>query len=195
MTEQFKKAYAATMKNEGGYANDPDDRGGETWRGIARKFWGSWPGWKIIDQIKLTKPASLNTALTANTALADMVVEFYKQNFWDPLKLDQIECAQTGLQLFDISVNSGTTRGAKMLQEAVNHFRANNPIAVDGMVGPGTLAAANSIGHQQLYDQINVLRAAFYEAIIARDPSQAKFRKSWFSRIKPFNPQDDAQKA
>lgn len=195
MTEQFKKAYAVTMKNEGGYANDPDDRGGETWRGIARKFWGSWPGWKIIDQIKQTKAPSLNTALAANTQLAGMVLEFYKKNFWDPLKLDQIECAQTGLQLFDISVNSGTSLGAKMLQEAVNHFRADNPIVVDGKVGPGTLTAANSIGHQQLYEKINVLRAAFYEAIIARDSSQAKFRKSWFSRIKPFEPGNEPQQA
>ncbi|GGH18014.1 glycoside hydrolase family 108 protein [Mucilaginibacter phyllosphaerae] len=195
MTAQFEATYAITMKNEGGYANNPNDRGGETWRGIARNFWGSWPGWKIVDQIKQTNPASLNAALAANTQLESLVLVFYKQNFWNPLRLDQIVCAQIANQLFDISVNSGTARGAKMLQQAINQFRGNNPIAVDGQVGPATLAAANSIGHQQLYNQINVLRAAFYNSIIQNNPSQAQFRNSWFSRIKPFVPESGATQA
>lgn len=78
MTEKFKLAYAATMKNEGGYANNPHDRGGETWRGIARNFWGSWPGWKTVDEIKSQKPTSLNLALQKSEALDDLVLKFYK---------------------------------------------------------------------------------------------------------------------
>jgi lysozyme family protein len=191
MTEKFKNAYQATMKNEGGYANDPNDHGGETWRGIARNFWGSWAGWKIVDGIKSQKPASLNAALSASAPLAGLVLDFYKQNFWDPLKLDLVDSNQISLQLFDISVNAGTARGAKMLQGAVNHFRAGNPIAVDGKIGPATIGAANAIGHEALYNQINTLRAAFYEDIIRRDPTQERFRKSWFSRIGVFKAGND----
>ena len=35
---EFETAYYLTNKIEGGYANDQDDKGGETYRGIARNF-------------------------------------------------------------------------------------------------------------------------------------------------------------
>jgi lysozyme family protein len=48
----FKTAYALTMGHEGIYSNNPKDRGGETYKGIARKFHPSWEGWKAIDRMK-----------------------------------------------------------------------------------------------------------------------------------------------
>lgn len=32
----FKKAFVEVIKNEGGYVNDPDDPGGEIYKGVAR---------------------------------------------------------------------------------------------------------------------------------------------------------------
>jgi lysozyme family protein len=44
-------SFEDTMKHveemEGGWANNPADSGGETFRGIARNFHKSWPGWAI----------------------------------------------------------------------------------------------------------------------------------------------------
>ena len=37
------------MKHEGGYVFDPDDSGGETYKGVARKFHSKWEGWSKID--------------------------------------------------------------------------------------------------------------------------------------------------
>ncbi len=48
----FDIAYRLTMKHEGGYANNKADRGGETYRGIARKFWSGWIGWPLVDDAK-----------------------------------------------------------------------------------------------------------------------------------------------
>jgi lysozyme family protein len=42
-------AYESTMKAEGGYVNNPQDPGGETYKGIARKFNSKWDGWIAID--------------------------------------------------------------------------------------------------------------------------------------------------
>ena len=36
----FHIGHSVTMGNEGGYANNPADRGGETWMGISRKIGG-----------------------------------------------------------------------------------------------------------------------------------------------------------
>ena len=182
----FNQAYAITMNNEGGYANDPNDHGGETWRGIARNFWPSWQGWSIVDNIKSQAPPSLNRALGANTQLEQLVLGFYKAEFWDCLSLSLLDNQQIADQLFDVSVNMGTGTAAKMLQEAINTYR-NNSLTVDEKVGPLTITAANKLDAESLYNSINSLRKERYEGIIADNPSQAVFRNSWFSRIKPFN--------
>ncbi len=186
----FHIGHSVTMGNEGGYANNPADRGGETWMGISRNNWRTWQGWAIVDRIKAEKPASLNHALAGDEELNKLVLEFYKNNFWDCLKLDDVECQHVGNNLYDAAVNNGTGAGAKFLQKAVNAF-TNDSLKVDGSIGPKTIAAANSLDKKGLYDKINELRRQKYEAIIAKDSSQAQFKHSWFSRIKPYPEVDD----
>src|ERR1700755_118485 len=105
----FLPAFNITMENEGGYANNPNDSGGETWRGIARNYWPKWSGWPIVDQIVATNPPDLNQALFADASLNTMVEEFCQQNFWDTESLSDINCQQTANQLFDIAVNMGNS--------------------------------------------------------------------------------------
>ena len=40
----FDEAFALTMKSEGGYANNPNDTGGETYKGVSRKNHPKWNG-------------------------------------------------------------------------------------------------------------------------------------------------------
>jgi lysozyme family protein len=35
----FKQAYQLVLQNEGGYVNDPNDPGGETYKGVARNIY------------------------------------------------------------------------------------------------------------------------------------------------------------
>ena len=58
---KFSEAEKITCKNEGGYANNPSDNGGETYAGIARKFWPNWSGWAKIDAIKKQYGTNANT--------------------------------------------------------------------------------------------------------------------------------------
>lgn len=183
----FQPAYNITMGNEGGYANNPHDSGGETWCGVARNFWPKWSGWAIVDQIKATNPPNLNQALRANATLTTQVEQFYQQNFWNPVGLTSINCQQTANQLFDIAVNMGTGTACRMLQQAINTLKPG-AVAVDGSVGPMTIAAANGQQAEALYNALCSVRKQRYEAIIAANPSQAIFQKSWFSRITPWNP-------
>jgi lysozyme family protein len=182
---QFSIAFQITMGNEGGYSDNPNDHGGETWKGIARNFWPNWPGWVIVDQIKGTNPANLNQALGANAQLQSEVLAFYKQNYWDTESLDSINDQQTGNQLFDTAVNMGTGIASRFLQQAINTLKPG-AVTVDGQVGPLTIQAANALPAEQLYGAICNLRKQRYEQIIAANPSQAIFEKSWFSRITPY---------
>lgn len=46
----FKTAYDITSGLEGGYVNDTNDLGQETYKGISRRFWPHWDGWQHIDR-------------------------------------------------------------------------------------------------------------------------------------------------
>ena len=48
----FTPAFTLSKINEGGWVNDPNDIGGETYRGISRKFNPKWNGWSVIDEMK-----------------------------------------------------------------------------------------------------------------------------------------------
>ena len=52
----YKEAIKKTLKYEGGYVNDKDDRGGETYRGVSRRYHPNWSGWKIVDEYKQMQP-------------------------------------------------------------------------------------------------------------------------------------------
>jgi len=51
----FLTAYEVTMQAEGGYVNDPQDPGGETYKGVARSRNPKWPGWVDIELLKNQK--------------------------------------------------------------------------------------------------------------------------------------------
>jgi lysozyme family protein len=114
-------AHKEVMKVEGGYANDPIDNGGETWRGIARKFHPSWLGWRIIDKVKKANPgfttALLNRLLGADKELERLELAFYKVEFWDMIKGDQINDQATATMIYDNAVNVGITPAIRMAQQ------------------------------------------------------------------------------
>lgn len=182
----FLTAFNITMANEGGYSNNPNDHGGETYAGIASNYWPKWQGWPIVHEVLAQKPANLNAALRANSQLQSFVQAFYKANFWDVMSLDALTLQQSANQLFDTGVNMGSGIAAKFLQEAVNAVKPNT-LTVDGQVGRLTIAAANALTDEALYNQICALRRERYMAIIAANPSQAVFEKGWLARITPFD--------
>ena len=72
----FLQAYERMIVNEGGYVlhTVKNDRGGQTYAGIARNAWPEWAGWAYID--------------AGDTPPAEMVRGFYRSNFWTPLRLE-----------------------------------------------------------------------------------------------------------
>lgn len=137
----FDAAFAATMKNEGGYANVQGDKGGETYMGISRVFWPTWAGWVIVDDWR----AGRINALAAEATLAGHVSFFYRVQFWDRFIGDSVaEVSEAvAMELFDTSVNMGVHKAVCFLQTALNmqnRFAATYPdLPVDGKMGKATL--------------------------------------------------------
>lgn len=182
----YKIAEQKTGKNEGLYANNPADTGGETWAGISRNNWPSWVGWKKIDSIKSNYGKSatiINKYGKSDTVLSDLVSNFYKSNFWDVLRLDVISDQQLAETVYDFGVNSGTGRAAKFLQQAANDTGLTN-LVIDGAIGVKSIAAINALSPQNVHANYNRRRKAFYESIATG--SQKQFLKSWLSRLKDY---------
>ena len=49
----FNLSIPKILKHEGGYVDNPNDIGKETYGGISRKYNPNWEGWKFIDDWKL----------------------------------------------------------------------------------------------------------------------------------------------
>jgi lysozyme family protein len=113
----FKKAYDLTSVYEGGYANDRADRGGETWKGIARNMHPSWEGWSVIDELK--KDSRFPAILRSNESLEAMVQAFYKKIFWDAIRGDEIIFQEIANTIYDDAVNTGIASAIKKAQNVV----------------------------------------------------------------------------
>lgn len=167
------------IKREGGYVNDPTDRGGETMYGItktiARDF--GYTG-AMID-------------LPYHTAFL-----IYEQRYWTPLKLSNVcKLSETlTVQLFDFAVNSGVLSTGKALQKALNVLNKCQTLyadlEVDGITGSRTITALNCYAAARKNDGLNILvgavrgqRISFCIDIAANDESQEKFTYGWLHRV------------
>lgn len=113
----FEKAFAKIIKAEGGYVNNPNDRGGETYMGITRKNYPKLKMWATIDKLKnILSKRDLNSKLSKDEDIQKEVKEVYKKNYWTPLKLDLINSQRVANEFFDISVNCGTKAAIKSMQ-------------------------------------------------------------------------------
>jgi len=177
MTDSFLKAYRYTEKYEGGYAFDKLDKGGETYKGIARKYWKSWQGWKILDDDSLLLQDKAKE-------LEPMVQRFYYDNFWTPIRGEMISKIDEALAIYiyDTAVNSGVDRASKMLQKALILVGAY--VGVDGIIGKDTLRVLRNVDTTQLLKNLKTDRENFYENIVKRDPSQTRFLNGWRRRAR-----------
>ena len=184
----FEKALKHMLEFEGGYANDPADSGGETFKGISRRNWPQWAGWELIDKAKadgFRTAKKINAAFADNSGMRDLVAEFYRANFWEPWERHGLPGRLTE-KLFDTAVNMGVSRAAKLLQTAINNMDPTIKLAVDGVIGPqtkGTVAAICLAAREApLLAAYAKAQANHYRAIVKAKPSQAKFLKGWLRR-------------
>ena len=155
MKTTFNEIIEDVLKHEGGYVNDPHDRGGETNFGIAKRFYPS------VDIKNLTK---------------EQAKKIYHQDYWRPAKCDEVPSHLRHIY-FDMCVNFGRGGAVKVLQRAAN-AKNRDKIEVDGGMGPATLKAIQKIS----LDRVRAYRVKYYADLVTKKPKQDKFYFGWFKR-------------
>jgi lysozyme family protein len=185
----FVDAYSITMHHEGGYVNDPDDVGGETYKGIARRYNPDWEGWGIVDMEKSKE--DFPKCLEFDESLQRSVKTFYKQRYFDPFVGDEMP-RDLALEMFDTAVNMGVGRAVKFLQISLNILNRNQKLykdmVVDSSYGPTTndrlKAYLTKDGDTRvLVKMLNILQGAHYIEYMNKSPKQEKFARGWFKRV------------
>lgn len=186
---EFEPAVEKVLVHEGGYANIKADRGGETYKGIARKFHPKWPGWKLIDQAK--EASGFPKSLNKNTSLHRHVKTLYRQQYWAPINGDKIPNQEIAEELFDTGVNMGIRRSAKFLQSSINLLNRNEAmqadLLVDGNIGQKTITALKKTlqtdsSNRYVVLLLNLFQGMRYINILQANPSQEIFTRGWLKR-------------
>lgn len=185
----FITAINITLAHEGGYVDDPDDRGGETVCGISRKAHPDWEGWKEVESIKdrmVAYKEFLNNFF--NHALGkSMIYGLYKEEYWDKLRCNDIDEQLLANELFDIAVNMGVKRAASYLQRGINLINYDKTqITEDGDAGPLTIQALLDIPQTKISSLLKLIvlfKGNHYINIVKKTRSQGKFLRGWLKRV------------
>lgn len=170
---QFQVALEKVLKNEGGYVNDPQDSGGETYKGIARSRNSKWEGWIRIDICK--RQSGFPANLDRDEVLQQQIANFYETNYWDAISADGIVNQQVAETIFDFGVNAGVKISAMLAQQVVE-------ATADGVIGPKTLDKINAFDADHFLAAFTVLKIARYVSIVKRRPESRKYFYGWVCR-------------
>lgn len=120
----FKEAFEKVVFNEGGYVNDPDDAGGETYMGISRKAHPNAIIWKHIDKItaKYKTAKTITKYLKQNKELTREIEAIYKSDYWAKLNLDKEKSQRLANQIFDSAVNCGVSATLNRINRVKNEM-------------------------------------------------------------------------
>lgn len=160
------------LKWEGGFVNDPKDRGGATNMGVTLNTWKSVGYDKNGDKKIDVKDLKL-------LSKEDVVKKVLKPYYWDKWRADEINNQSIANILVDWVYTSGKY-GITKVQAMLN-------LKPDGVVGNKTLSAINDYPNQrQLFQRIKNERLAFIDRIVKNNPSQRRFMKGWKNRVNSF---------
>lgn len=187
----FHEALQHLLTKEGGYVNDPDDLGGETFAGISRKYYPKWEGWQIIDSLKedyQTDSIHFKDHLTSNN-IYNYVISFYKNNFWDVLQLAKINNKKISMKIFEMSVNLGIPRSVSIVQSCLNIMNNDiyDQIKVDNIIGPLTINLINEVSKKNktslLLKLLTIQQGYIYMKLVQNNPTQKVNLEGWINRL------------
>ncbi|RDC74337.1 peptidoglycan-binding protein [Rhodovulum sp. 12E13] len=172
------------VAREGGYVNDPDDPGGATKYGVTIH---TMRGLGMdLDGDGRVSPADVKR-LSRNQA-----VEIFLEHYYARPRISSLpEALQPSV--FDMYVNAGAN-AVSILQRLLCEM--GEEVAVDGVIGPQTIAAAKAAAAKapdHIADAYGIARRNYYYDLADRRPRSRKFARrrdggkgGWIARAEEF---------
>lgn len=161
----FARVFAHVLGVEGGYSEDPYDPGGPTNLGITLAEFARWR--------KVALGSENFSALKAELRQLsrEEAQSIYRANYWDAACCSLLPAGIAAFH-FDCAVNQGVGAASRMLQQAVS-------VAVDGAIGPITIAAARSASAATVLSRYADARRSHYRSL----STFWRFGRGWLSRV------------
>lgn len=158
MEGNFPRCLAVTLIHEGGWVDHKDDPGGATMMGVTlARFQQHVGGYASKADLR---------------AITDDQLQAIYRTYWAEVRGDDLP-AGMDLVAFDAAVNSGASRGARWLQEALG-------VSADGKVGPNTVRAARmATSVSAVIDRACDRRMSFLKGL----KTWPTFGRGWASRV------------
>lgn len=162
MSPAFLAAWKKSVDSfEGGFVNNPLDRGGATYHGVTQRTY---------DAFRKTVGKPLQS-VELMSDLEERVI--YHDDYWLPINGDALP-EPLSHAVFDMAINSGVYNAKLTLQSAVR-------VQQDSVIGPQTVAACKAMPNVLL--AFLEKRAAFIRDIVQERPSQVAFLLGWIKRL------------
>lgn len=158
----FDEAFARLIGHEGGLSLDPRDRG--NWTG----------GRRDVGELRGTKfgiSAAAFPTLDIKSLTLDAARAIYREKYWGPACCDMLPEALR-YPVFDLAVNSGPGRAARLLQRAVGAEE-------DGSIGPQTLMSVHNMPVDRILRRLDAHRLL----LMAGDPTWPAHGRGWVIRV------------
>ncbi len=169
---------------EGGYVNDPDDPGGATNYGVTI-------GTMRALGLDLDRDGDVD-ADDVRRLTIEQAVDIFKEHYYLRPRIDLLP-EPLRPSVFDMYVNAGSN-AVKILQRLLVRF--DEPVAVDGALGPQTAAAVKRAYDKAgfyLVDAYGIARRNYYYGLGDRRPSLRKYARrrdggkgGWIVRAEEF---------
>ncbi len=180
----YAPAAAIVFKNEGGYQDNPSDKGNYnaygflvgTNYGISAPFYAEYFGYQptVSDMINLTQ---------------DKARLIFKSLRWDKYGIGEIQDQDTANHIFDLFVNHSPKGASQIVQDTLTAVGYTD-FGGAGF-GPMTRGQINLAVNQDQNKFNTVLvdqRKAYYNYLVSKDPSQLTFLAGWLARAEQFTP-------
>lgn len=160
--EKFLRAVDVVLKHEGGLSEHPSDPGGITHWGISFR---SYPELGEEGIRNLTR---------------EQAAEIYYRDFYAKYGYARINDEAVATKVFDMAVNMGPATAHRLLQEALVFL--GEQVAVDGIIGPQTIGAANRADPGRLLQVLRWQAAERYFRLVEQRPHLRAFLLGWLRR-------------